>query len=83
MKHRFGWRCMPTLTRKNVDREPLPSRDVPASAIAAILQRNQLDMALYEFGARLLERQIEDAGQQFHTELAHLQRTQSSVNVTT
>jgi hypothetical protein len=72
MKHRLGWRSMPTLVRKNADDTPLRDRDVPASTIAAILQRNQLDMALYEFASRLLQRQIEDAGQQYHVELKQL-----------
>ena len=58
MKERLEWPMLPKLTRKN-DNPSRPNRDeLSPQQLAAILERNQLDLELYAFAEETFERQL-------------------------
>ena len=74
MKHALGWPSVPELQRENVTPLRLRTDSLSNRARALILERNQLDLELYELAARRLQQQIDEAGPAYSADLAALTR---------
>ena len=72
MKHAFRWPALPELRRDNVSPTPRRGDSVSERARSLILERNRLDLELYELAASRLQRQIDVAGAAYSAELAAL-----------
>jgi hypothetical protein len=58
MKTRLGWPYVPTLFRKNTNPARPDRQELSPAALAAIVQRNQLDLELYAFAEEMLQRHV-------------------------
>ena len=75
MKDRLGWSSVPKLRWKNVNRLR-PSRDaLSPETIAAIVDKNKLDLQLYAFAERQLFQQIEAEGGRLRDDFAMVKQS--------
>ncbi len=64
LKDHFSWRNV-FYVRKNVSVNRLRQHDLPQETLAVLKKFNQLDVAFYQFGRELFEKQIRQQGDKF------------------
>ena len=72
MKHYFQWPNLPAVRHKNVNAARPRKHTLSESVHAHIVERNALDIQLYEFAEQRLQEQITAAPQTFSDDLANL-----------
>jgi hypothetical protein len=75
----LGWDSLVPYWPANMDVESGAEREVDPDTAARILERNALDLELYEFGRELLARRIERLGDAYLERLAAFREMQRSV----
>lgn len=84
MKRRLGWPSMPIAKKRNVNHSrPRGDMTLPPAVLAAVLERNQLDLELYAFAARKFEEQVAAETPDFWTDCGRLAQVAQKHHVAT